>query len=368
MGVSLEGVNRHFSLPESSSMRTRLLEFTSTLKRRFAYREVDMSSDQHAKIALKTLRSHGRVLAKALDRQCDEYAQEVFGDVRFGHWLKVFTAYTGEFKEGWIPPDYFENIVVPRLKGHYRLTGRMSALNPFLLSEDLDLNLGCYAGGRFFNQRGELTSLLEFESHLRATAREVVFKLDNSSRGQGVFFLQTADIDLNRLKSHEMGLFQRRMVQHPILEQMCGRAVATLRITTVVELDGSVSCRNLQMKMGRLDETHVVEENIKISVDEKGRMGRESLNWRWDISTSHPDTGFVFEGVEIPGVARAVEKAISLHGNLRFVHAIGWDIGIDEKGDPQILELNTWNNGYKFGEAFDGPCFRGLGWEELWRV
>jgi len=306
-------------------------------------------------------------MSEALNRRCDEYAKEVFGDVRFGHWLKVFTAYNGKFKEGWIPPDYFADIVVPRLKGHYRLTGRMSALNPFLFSEDLELNLGCYAGGRFFNQHGELLSLAVFESHLRASAREVVFKIDNSSRGESVFFLETDDIDLSRLRLHEMGLFQRRMFQHPILEQMCGRAVATLRVTTVVESDGSVSCRNVQMKVGRLDETHVVEANIKISVDEKGRMGRESLNWQWDIRTEHPDTGFVFEGVEVPGAVRAVEKAIKLHGDIRFVHAIGWDIGIDQKGNPQILELNTWNNGYKFGEAFDGPCFTGLGWEDLWR-
>src|SRR5262245_29653239 len=54
-------------------------------------------------------------------RLCDDYAKTVLGDAVFSPWLKVYTAAAGEFREGWIPLNYFERVVRPNIYGSYTL-------------------------------------------------------------------------------------------------------------------------------------------------------------------------------------------------------------------------------------------------------
>jgi len=43
----------------------------------------------------------------------DDYALEILGSKMYAPWLYVYTAYNQEFKEGWIPDNYFGYIVAP---------------------------------------------------------------------------------------------------------------------------------------------------------------------------------------------------------------------------------------------------------------
>jgi hypothetical protein len=42
-------------------------------------------------------------------------------------------------------------------------------------------------------------------------------------------------------------------------------------------------------------------------------------------------------------------------------------MAVDEDGSPTLLEVNAKHNGIIFPEASTGPCFAGLGWEQLRR-
>jgi hypothetical protein len=314
-----------------------------------------------------SLALQGRRLTAEQERLCLEYAADVLGDVRFQYWPRAFTAYNQQFKEGWIPHDYFSRVVVPRTKGAYAYLGMMSAVNPFLFGADFKLDLGAYAGGKFFDQRGRILSEDEFKQHLIGSAEQIVFKMDQSDRGRNVFFLKSDAVNIDFIKRIGMGVFQRKMTQHKSLTDIGSSAVATLRLTTVVEPDGTVSLRNSFLRLGRAAQTHVMEENIKVPIDGNGILGEESLNLSWEIRKEHPDSGFVYKGFKVPSFEKAAREAVRLHERIRFLSTIGWDFGIDENMEPQVLEFNSWSNGFIYGEAFSGPCFTGLGWESLWR-
>ena len=327
--------------------------------------------EQHTERAIQAeanLARQGRTLTSRQEALCREYAGDVLGDQKFQHWIRTFTAYNQELKEGWIPHDYFSSIVVPRTKGNYGFLGMMSALNPFLFRDDFKLDLGTYAGGKFFDQTGRHLAEDDFKKHLLDSSESVVFKADNSDRGRHVFFMKSGQVNLEFIKHVGMGLFQKKMIQHPSLASIGSDAVATLRLTTVVEPDGKVTLRNSFLRLGTADQTHVMEENIKVAIDSNGRLGEESLNLSWDIRKEHPDSRFIFKDFEILSYQKAATEAVRLHEKLRFVSTIGWDFGVDQDAEPQVLEFNASSNGFIYGEAFSGPNFKGLGWESLWKA
>lgn len=314
-----------------------------------------------------SLARQGRGLSDEQERLCREYAQDVLGSDRFQHWLRVFTAYNQEFREGWIPHDYFSEIVVRRTKGLYSYLGMMSAMNFFLFGDDFKLDIGCYAGGRFLTQNGEMLSEDDFKQHLIDSADDIVFKADLSDRGRNIFFMKSASVNLTFMKRFGMGSFQRRVTQHQSLAEIGSDAVATIRLTTVVEPDGTVTLRNAFLRLGHGSQTHIMADNIKVRIDEGGILGEESVNLAWEIKKEHPDSGFMFKGFVIPEYAKVVEEAVRLHAKVPFLSVIGWDFTLDENLEPQVLEYNTASNGFIYGETFSGPCFKGLGWESLWR-
>jgi hypothetical protein len=68
---------------------------------------------------LASLKEQGKKLTKSLADQCDEYASTVLGGAEFAPWLYVYAANQQRFCDGWIPDNYYGQIVAPRLKGFY---------------------------------------------------------------------------------------------------------------------------------------------------------------------------------------------------------------------------------------------------------
>jgi hypothetical protein len=46
----------------------------------------------------------------ALFKQCDEYAKDVLGSIKYSPWLKAYAVFSGTFKEGWIPDNYYGKV------------------------------------------------------------------------------------------------------------------------------------------------------------------------------------------------------------------------------------------------------------------
>ena len=67
----------------------------------------------------KTFESVTGKLNSKNKKLCKEYALDIFGDKKYAPWLMAYCAYSHQFKEGWIPDNYYGEYVVPALKGEY---------------------------------------------------------------------------------------------------------------------------------------------------------------------------------------------------------------------------------------------------------
>ena len=125
----------------------------------------------------------------------DVYAREVFGDGVYAPWLRVYAAFRGTFKEGWIPDNFYGSVVVPKLQGGY---GKISHLKPIarlIFNGDEFPDLAYFANGLFFTGQSDVIPDHEVKEVVFRESDRVVFKLDGSRRGNGVFFLDRTNFD-----------------------------------------------------------------------------------------------------------------------------------------------------------------------------
>jgi hypothetical protein len=304
----------------------------------------------------------------ALFKQCDEYAKDVLGSGKYSPWLRAYSLLSGTFHEGWIPNNYYGEIVVPRIKGPYGEISHYRAISNRLFYTDLLPDLAYSVNGLLCTSSMEVIHPSELKKCLFATSDRVVFKIDDGRKGKGVSIYDT-DSFPEESGAFGNGVFQRYIVQHPFFDQFSGRATSTIRITTVVDDDSNVSCRAVYLRLPRHSDTHVKAASaITVAVRLNGGLHEQGYRPNWVPIACHPDSKVAFAGLVIPHFQRCVHTCISLHDRMRFARVIGWDVIFDEPGNVVIMEWNGQHNGIKFSEAASGPCFADLGWQNLWKT
>lgn len=315
--------------------------------------------------ALRSLTSARGPLDPATVRQARDYAGDVLGSTRHAPWLKVYAAVQGRFREGWLPDSYYHEEVRPRINGNYSHLSRHRAANGMFFPGSTLPDVARLANGLVLAPCGRLTTAAEVGSAALDGGYGLLFKPDASAYGRGIMFIDPAALDEALLRRLGNGVIQRRLVPHPAFAAFAGRALATLRIGTVVDADGQPSVRCCYLKLGRAQDTHVLSDtHIRVPVDHRtGALAPWGLTASWRPVAAHPDNGASFDGVIVPRAADCAARAVDLHRHVRLARYVCWDFAVDEDADLHLLE---WEGGTAaFAEATQGPCFHGLGWDKL---
>lgn len=334
------------------------------------YKELRQQHSNHqARSVLRSIESQQGPTDRKLVRLANEYAREVLGSVKYAPWMHVYAAVRGEFREGWIPDNYYGLVVDPLKAGEAaRAVIVKSFTNRILRTEalpDLAYTIDGIYYDRDFKPIGE-TDLIE---RLFAHDERVFFKGDNSYQGRSVLILTRKDFPRTGSDRLVDGVFQSPIKQHGFFAAISAGSTATLRITTARELDGGVAVKAAYLRVGRAaDEIVRCRSHVRVAVDIRtGALNDVAYLHDWRKTGEHPDTLFHFAGQVIPHFSEAAELCRSLHASCPHMLCIGWDVCIDQDNQTRIMEWNARYNDIKFSEATTGPCFRGLGWETLWR-
>ena len=248
------------------------------------------------------------------------------------------------------------------MKGSY---GKLSGLKPtsrLIFGRDAFPDVAFFANGLFFTDSGVVISEDELKSVVFVHSDQVVFKLDGSGQGRGVYIFDKESFDCKTIRSLGNGVIQKFINQHPVFKVFASKPVATLRFTTVVDDTGVVSIRACFLRLGRADDTHVISaRDVCVPVDlVSGELGREGYMSDWSVTGAHPDSKVQFHGVKIPAFAQCVSTVLDLHRKIPFARCVGWDLIVDSDDKVQVMEWNGEHNDVKFSEATQGPCFADL--------
>lgn len=299
-----------------------------------------------------------------LFKLADEYALDIFGNIIYAPWLYVYTVFAGEFKEGWIPWNYYKKYIIPKKQGNYGGISTLSALHSVLFNSDLFPDKFYFANGLWMDKNYNVIEENKIKEHLFQNTSKIVFKTDDSKRGYGVYVYNSDNINFNEIKSLGNGIIQNYIVQHKFFDEIMPNSVGTIRLTTATDKYGQPSVRAASIKVANANETHVnADTAIFIPADLKIGVLEDGYNHHWNTMKQHPDTGYIFKGNQIPNFRKCVETALDLHAKVPFARIVGWDLTINSENEPVLIEWNGRKVGIEFPEASQGPIFKGYGFE-----
>ncbi|MFC5436773.1 sugar-transfer associated ATP-grasp domain-containing protein [Rhodanobacter umsongensis] len=328
-----------------------------------------VSSNYRARSVLRSIESQQGPTDRKLFRLANEYSQEVLGSAKYAPWMHVYTAISGGFKEGWIPDNYYGLVVEPlKSGGAAKVVNLKSFTNRILHTEALP-DLAYVIDGIYYDRDFKPISETNLIELLFAQDGRVFFKSDNSCQGRDVVIMTREDFPRAGHDRLVDGVFQAPIKQHEFFAAISAGSTATVRITTARELDGTVAVKAAYLRVGRAaDEIVRCRSHVRVAADIRtGALNDTAYLHNWRRTEEHPDTQFRFAGHAIPHFSAAAELCRSLHASCPHMPCVGWDVCIDQDNQTKIMEWNARYNDIKFSEATAGPCFRGLGWESLWK-
>ncbi|NJB38064.1 sugar-transfer associated ATP-grasp domain-containing protein [Croceivirga sp. JEA036] len=341
-------------------------------KELYNYVKTSYYNFSHNKMANKALKTIEKEKGKANPKElklAEAYAKDILGWKGYAPWLKAYTAMAGEFKEGWLPENYFGNVVVPKLQGEVGKTSFLKPLSKRLFESDAFSDIGYLVNGSFYDKNYKICSASEIKEKLFSKSGKIVFKLNNSFQGRGVFVLEQATFNTKQVVKFGAGVFQNYIEQHSFFNQIMPNSVATIRLLTVLDDFGESSLRAAYLRVGRNKDSHVKSSSqivVPIALD-SGNLNELGHSKMWFTMKEHPDTNFKFKGEQIPRFKEMVETVLTMQKKMSFVRCIGWDVVLDKDDKIQVMEWNGFHTGIGFAEFTQGPCFKNLGWEHLWK-
>ncbi len=296
-----------------------------------------------------------------------EYSHDVFGDSKYAPWLYVYCAWAGEFKEGWIPDNYYGEFVVPNLKGEYGKICNRNLLTNSLLEISLPLDICYYINNLFWDTNHKVLNEEKILELLFLNTDKVVYKIEDSRRGKGIYLFNNENFKLDVIKKLGNGVFQNYIEQHPFFSEFTESSVSTIRITSVSDNRGDILVKAANLKIGRRNETHVMADSaIYIAADiNSGKLYEYGILPNWVPINNYPDNNLLFKDRVIPAFTDCLAEIIRMHKHIPFVRCIGWDIILDKNNHVRLIEANGGHNGIAVAESMQGPCFKGLSWEKL---
>lgn len=343
------------------------LRASEAVQRRADAWKLDREYAEQADEAFEKICAHaGRPERRHLDR-AEAWAHEVLGSGRFVPWLRTYVAWAGEFREGWIPNNFYRRIVLPAIQGRAQQLASFKTLARRIMMTNLLPDVAYLVDGNWLDVEGRSVEPRHVSELVYRDGPRVVAKADDSAQGRDVTVFQQGRDDILQLAGTGDFVIQRFVTQAPLLHRFNPANVATLRITTVKVGTEPARARAAFLRLGRSDtETILTHSNIRIPiVDDQGTLGEYGASPDWERLPAHPDTGENFAGAVIPAFDAALVACESLHDRLPHVTIIGWDATIDADGHPQVMEWNCFHPGIIFSEMSKGPCFADLGWEKL---
>lgn len=180
--------------------------------------------------------------------------------------------------------------------------------------------------------------------------KDVIIKPALSSKGKGVQLLSftdgiedkggTVEQIFDQYKSDF--LIQERVRQHKDMAALNPTSLNTIRVLSY-RSGMEVLIVYSVVRIGRAGQ--VVDNQsaggISTTITSDGKLGKVAFGGYSTDNILKTDSGIVLEGYQIPSYDKAIEMVKRMHMYLPYFNIIGWDVAIEENGNPILIEINT---------------------------
>ena len=323
-----------------------ILKVKSAIRKRKECRNYKKIILEKAK-KLKTVRK----LTNAQKKEIQDFYKDIIGREISLYSHEYFYSRTGVFSKDYIPSDLYYCDILPK--------ANLQSMKPAFCDKNMcdiifanekqprtilkNMNGYYYLKGEPVSFDGAVAGCQNIE--------KAIIKPSRLSKGEGVQCIKVEDGIVKSLnitfadllkKYNKDFIIQECVRQHEKMSALNPTSVNTLRILSY-RSDMEVLIIYSVVRIGRLGAVidNQSSGGISATIDDNGRLGKYAFGGVRDNNIEKTDTGIQIDGYQLPSYDKAIEMVKRLHLNLPFFDIIGWDIAIDEVGDPVLIEFNT---------------------------
>lgn len=299
-------------------------------------------------------------LTRAQKREVQEFYKGLIGRRVPLYSHEYFYSRTGHFTKDYVPTNLYHCELVPRANDHTRSKVLCDKNLCDLLLPDAPMphtwlkNMGGY-----FYFEGRPVSE-EDAVALCGDLKDVIIKPTMKSKGTGVRKFSVSDgvttidgLTLSQLFRRYKRDFQIQSCvrQHPRMAALNPTSLNTLRILSY-RSGMEVLIVYVVVRIGRLGgeidnqsaggiSTAVLADGSLDKVAYSGYLAKVAYGGYKEPGVEKTDTGVVLEGYQIPSFEKVLDLVRRLHLQLPYFDLVGWDVAVDEDGEPVLIEFNT---------------------------
>lgn len=294
---------------------------------------------------------HHEKLTRAQKRETQEFYKGLIGKRIPLYCHRYFYTRTGVFTKEYVPNNIYHCELVPKANNHTmaKALGDKNLCDLLLPGARVPRTVLKNTNGFFFFD-GKPVSEQEAVA-LCSDLKDVIIKPSLKSKGSGVRKFQAEGGTTNLDGLTVAQLFQRYgknfqiqecVRQHPRMAALNPTSLNTLRILTY-RSGMEVLVVYAVIRIGRLGSEidNQSSGGISTAIGEDGRLKKWAYGGYNENGIDHTDTGINLEGYEVPSFDKAIEMVKQLQLQLPYFNLVGWDIAIDEEGEPVLIEFNT---------------------------
>lgn len=303
-----------------------------------------------------------KIINKNVRRTIKAYSLQKFGKTAFWPYLALYSEIRGEFKEGWIPYDYYRFYLLPKINPKPAMYFNDLKTFDFQLFGNFAIEpLFCFITGLFYGSAFEPFDIHVVNSFFSSYNDIIVIKEEGGWGGQQVKIIHSSLFSENDLKKNKNYVIQPYIKQYKTLNDLYPHSVNTFRINTFIQKDGNVVVKYVWLRFGsdgkNMDNMTTGGNYLYFDLNGKPeKMIYDDLGF--PLGDRHKNTGFLFADVKIPMFGEMLERCKYAHRKFPYVRLIAWDVCINEAGEPKLIEWNANNPSFPKQEARFGPLWK----------
>ena len=294
---------------------------------------------------------HRRKLTKVQKMEVQDFYMDMIGKKIPLYCHEYFYSRTGVFTKNYVPNNIYHCELLPKANIHRYGTvlGDKNLCDNLFPGENVVHSILKNMNGYYYYEGQPVSE--EEAVCLCQNLERVIIKPSRKTHGSGVQMFSSKD-GITDIKGKTVAqlfkeykqdfLVQEWVRQHERMAALNSTSVNTIRVLSyrsgmevliiysVVRIGRSGSVIDNQCAGG-----------ISTTVSKEGRLGKYAFGGYAEDNIIKTDTGIMLEGYELPSYYKVIEFVKRLHLLLPFFNIVGWDVAIQEDGEPVLIEFNT---------------------------
>ena len=292
-----------------------------------------------------------RVLSREQKKEVQDFYKSLIGKKIDLHCHEYFYSRTGVFTKEYVPANFYHCELVPRANEHPLncAYGDKNLCDILFPNENVAHSYLKNMNGYYYFE-GEPVSEDEAVEKCSNLGR-VIIKPSRESKGSGVQLVDMKDGMIEEGKKSIAQLFkeykknfliQECIHQHKDMAALNPSSVNTIRILSY-RSGMEILIIYSVIRIGRKDQVidNQCAGGISTAISKDGKLSSNAFGGYSTDNVGKTDSGVVLDGYQIPSYDKAIEMVKRLHMRLPFFNIIGWDVAIEEDGNPVLIEFNT---------------------------